>query len=383
MAQVRARLDLDVIERIANSPQRDIGFTRQFYSYPAKFQYRLPAYLVEAHSTEGDIIVDPYCGGGTTLLESGLQGRRSVGYDLNPFAVLISKVKTTRIDRASLQASSEVIRRAQVTLSPAALFDPDDIDCLGIDVAIDIATIAEAVRNLADESHRRFFGLALIHTVKIVGRRDYDNANLSDRHTLDLFDGLAPARVVFSMFFKKVADMVAQLTTLPNGFVEPAIFNVSNHCMEYVRDGSASLIVTSPPYKDLDVEYGILQIQRPSRNRSKRTQFIARFLSDENFPEKAALCGERGSAYWQNVAPTLREARRVLRERCYAFFWTGFKSDEDRDRFLSECESAAMFPINVLPVCLGNDRVASSRSTHHERDTGMMGRDYLIVTEAK
>ncbi len=383
MHGVGLQLDYQTITAIANDPQRDVGITRQFYSYPAKFQYRLPAYLIQTLSSPNDIVLDPYCGGGTTPLEAGLLHRKGIAYDLNPLAALIATVKTTPISKARLTCTADALRRAGVSMSPTTLFDEDDITCLGLDVAVDIASIAAAIWAIQDQAERAFFSLALIHTVKIIGRRDYDSVSLSMSRELDLFDGLSPARVSFSMFFRKVAEMADQLQSLPPDFVQPQIYNQSNHDMSDVRKSSVALVVTSPPYKDLDVEYGLLRIQRPSQGRSKRTQFVARFLQCEQFPEKGRLCGDRGDAYWDNLRATLSEVVRVLQPGRLAFFWTGFKTDDDRKRFGEECASAGLPVTRFIAVQLGNDRVASSRSTHHERDTGMLNKDYLIVTESR
>ena len=43
------------------------------------------------------IIVDNMVGSGTTLVEAILTKRKSIGFDINPFSVLLSKVKTTQI----------------------------------------------------------------------------------------------------------------------------------------------------------------------------------------------------------------------------------------------------------------------------------------------
>lgn len=47
--------------------------------------------LLLRYSTEGEIILDPMVGGGTTLIECRLTGRRSIGIDINPEAVRISR----------------------------------------------------------------------------------------------------------------------------------------------------------------------------------------------------------------------------------------------------------------------------------------------------
>jgi len=47
--------------------------------------------LILRYSNEGDVVLDPMVGGGTTLIECKLTGRRGIGIDINPNAVKITK----------------------------------------------------------------------------------------------------------------------------------------------------------------------------------------------------------------------------------------------------------------------------------------------------
>jgi hypothetical protein len=51
---------------------------------------------VERHSSLGDLVFDPFCGRGTTVLESLLCGREAAGSDINPVAVCVSRAKADR-----------------------------------------------------------------------------------------------------------------------------------------------------------------------------------------------------------------------------------------------------------------------------------------------
>lgn len=61
---------------------------------------------------EGAIVLDPFCGSGTTLCEAKIVGMKSVGIDLNPLSVLISDVKTTILDssRSEIEAAHQRVQ---------------------------------------------------------------------------------------------------------------------------------------------------------------------------------------------------------------------------------------------------------------------------------
>jgi len=66
-------------------------------SYLAMFSPSLPEYFIENYSKEGDLIMDPFSGRGTTALRAREKGRRFIGYDLNPYALVLSKFKISQV----------------------------------------------------------------------------------------------------------------------------------------------------------------------------------------------------------------------------------------------------------------------------------------------
>ncbi|MFW6016007.1 MAG: TRM11 family SAM-dependent methyltransferase [bacterium] len=59
--------------------------------YRGNFAPQIPRNLILKYSEEGDIVLDPMMGGGTTLLEAKLLNRQGIGFDINPEAVKLSK----------------------------------------------------------------------------------------------------------------------------------------------------------------------------------------------------------------------------------------------------------------------------------------------------
>jgi len=76
--------------------------THAIHRYSGKFIPQIAKQAIEVLTEPQDLVLDPYCGSGTTLLECSLSGRRSIGFDLNPLAVLVSRVKTTPVRRETL-----------------------------------------------------------------------------------------------------------------------------------------------------------------------------------------------------------------------------------------------------------------------------------------
>jgi DNA modification methylase len=59
--------------------------------YRGNFAPQIPRNLILAYSMEGDIVLDPMVGSGTTLIEARLLNRDGIGFDINEPAVSITK----------------------------------------------------------------------------------------------------------------------------------------------------------------------------------------------------------------------------------------------------------------------------------------------------
>jgi len=77
-------------------------FTHGFHKYPAKFIPQIPKWAIDKYllNEKNKLILDPFCGSGTTLVEGILAGHHVVGVDIDALSVLISKVKTTKLENS-------------------------------------------------------------------------------------------------------------------------------------------------------------------------------------------------------------------------------------------------------------------------------------------
>lgn len=62
-------------------------------AYVGGFPPALARYFVERYSREGDVVLDPFCGGGTTPLEAGRSGREVFANDAFTYAYTLTRAK--------------------------------------------------------------------------------------------------------------------------------------------------------------------------------------------------------------------------------------------------------------------------------------------------
>ncbi len=60
-------------------------------TYRGNFAPQVPRNLILRYSKQNEIVLDPFVGSGTTLIECKLLGRRGIGVDINPSAVEVCK----------------------------------------------------------------------------------------------------------------------------------------------------------------------------------------------------------------------------------------------------------------------------------------------------
>lgn len=98
---------------------QDSGYaSHNFHSFPAKFPPQLPRKFIQALTIPGDTVLDPMMGSGTTLLEVFLLGRRGIGFDIDPLALLLAQAKVTPLNPLHIaQVGAQIIERAKMAVS--------------------------------------------------------------------------------------------------------------------------------------------------------------------------------------------------------------------------------------------------------------------------
>jgi SAM-dependent methyltransferase len=242
---------------------RDVA-THWIHWYPAKMFHRIPREIFRSlEPPGGTLILDPFCGSGTVLLEALIHGHDALGIDVNPIARLISNVKVNALDPVHLKRHLPgVLRRARLgrdvpepgnTL--AYWFKPDILLVLGrirrsieeIDHAycrdFYLTTFSSIVRSVswADPSIAPPVKLSPHRTTIANERYKRDLKRARSLSIDDVFDSFSAAAE------RNIARMKS-LREAPHRGRAGILPCTSEAAATGLPNASVDLIVTSPPY---------------------------------------------------------------------------------------------------------------------------------------
>jgi hypothetical protein len=90
---------LDMELAFLDVPERErTKHVHRLHPYLGKFIPQLVEYFLSRYFKPGEVVVDPFCGSGTTLVQAAEMGINSVGVDISEFNTLIAKVKLAHYD---------------------------------------------------------------------------------------------------------------------------------------------------------------------------------------------------------------------------------------------------------------------------------------------
>lgn len=320
------------------------GWTHNFYRYPARFSPRFAATAIECFSQPNDLVLDPYMGGGTAVVESIVSGRDVIGNDLNSLATFIAGVKITVL------SSEEVVsvkRWAAKKVPEFGYHDPSDDLASVIDadktrnmslvrarfIKKIVAAALSSILDLPTENARNFAKCVVLR----VGQWALDGR---ERHT--------PLSDFRSKLTLTAGEMLESITKFGdrakrNG-AEATILNMNATELDrsaVFHGRKAALAVTSPPYPGVHVLYHRWQVD--GRRETPAPYWIAgcsdgRGASFYNFGDRRETAAD---TYFNNSLMTLLAIRRVMKDGGYMVQMLAFNQPSSQlPRYLENMERA-------------------------------------------
>ncbi len=227
--------------------------THGYHRYPAKFVPNLVKKLIEQYTTTSDLVVDIFAGCGTTLVESKVHGRRSIGVDINPVARIITRAKITPIEPDLLSV------RREAFLERLKQYDASQKYYRKMHARIDywfreneknkIAFLHKKIRLVRDESLRDFYLCALSNILKPCSR-------WLQSGTKPQIDPLRDENIAdpFSRFEQQTKHMERQNRKFHEELKNSRFMGTSCQIRKGdaratgIRKESVGAVITSPPY---------------------------------------------------------------------------------------------------------------------------------------
>lgn len=231
------------------------GLTHSLHRFPAKYIPQVPRWAIKNFATAESVVLDPFMGSGTTLVEALCAVNHSYGTDIDPLARLISAAKTGDFNPSRL-------RSIAAALSPAQL--PPIAECFlpmtGVKNVThwfseaawkDLCRLYAAIERLDCSDHERAFFLAVFSsTLRWVSNADDQTQKTYVSGTLKK----TPPDVL-QTFDKSLQRALAGHVSLNSlRGTRQADVLIGSALDVPLSDGSVDLIVTSPPYLD-SVDY--------------------------------------------------------------------------------------------------------------------------------
>ena len=267
-AVLERKQQIDVRRTLAKLLSADLDFHRDasnyashaLHAFAAKFPPQLPRVFIEGLTQKGETVMDPMMGSGTAIVEAFLCGRRAVGFDIDPLALMICRVKTHPVDLLEATwAGKRVVSSAIKLLQRASRLEP------AMRERFSAASLEFINYWFAKQSQRELMALLLaierehstpplLDFLKVVFSsiiitksggvsRAYDLAHTRPH----LLEG-KPYKDAIKVFEVRLNKSAALLSQLPSNGKDVEIQQYDCRRRLPLADDSVQLIVTSPPY---------------------------------------------------------------------------------------------------------------------------------------
>lgn len=211
------------------------------HPYHAKFYPGIPQYFLQKYATDTSVVLDPFCGSGTTLLECNNAGIQSVGVDINFLSAKISRAKTNVYDIAKIEHCIKIILEHH---SNNEFIFPDAHIWFTESNYKELCDLFGAIELITDTSYRELFEVVLSSILnRVCNKRDTWNLGyLSD----NILPNKASSLSVKKEFERKCRWLIPAIKEITYFVNNAQVLHADAATFQSVQP--FNLIITSPPY---------------------------------------------------------------------------------------------------------------------------------------
>ena len=227
--------------------------------YPATMvpdmQYQLLSVISKHLNNKNITLLDPFCGSGTTLVIAQELGINSVGIDINPYATLLSFVKTHKYNRTDVCDAISAIKSNLEQESNFPIYDFYNIKkWFRDDIIKSLSQLRHCILLEKNQDIRKFFWICLS---EVIFKFSNDRTSTFKLHALpnEKIDLIEDKCIEY---FIKIINDNSEHLNYSNITSSNIIYGDSSSIINYKLKGEFDIICTSPPYGDnpTTVTYG-------------------------------------------------------------------------------------------------------------------------------
>ena len=226
--------------------------THGLHPYPARMIPQIAERLINRYSGSGSLVLDPFCGSGTVLVESCRNRRNAIGNDINPLAVLLAKVKSKRMEPRRLKESASSLMK-EIEQDFEKKVGPKPPNFFNIrhwfkDFVIkDLSIIRQRIKEVEDGDLRNFFQVCFSATALETSNIDHRSSRFIRVLPKEALAKHKPE--VLPHFRKKVWDSMRKVASYYQNSYDTLVDVIHGDAQRLpLSDKTIDLIVTSPPY---------------------------------------------------------------------------------------------------------------------------------------
>jgi DNA modification methylase len=329
------------------------GWTHNFYRYPARFSPRFAAAAIECFSKPSELILDPYMGGGTAVVEGVAAGRNVVGNDLNSLAAFITRAKLINLSFAESLALRKWATKTVPNFSyhhdindVSSFIDPIKTKNLSLArarfIKKAVATALASIEELATQNARDFAKCIVLRVSQwaLDGRERHTPLSDFRKKLFVTTEEMLESARIFSEQTMRSEGHATILNMDAAHLYRSPVFGPGKR--------KVSLVVTSPPYPGVHVLYHRWQVD--GRRETPAPYWIAGCNDGQgaafyNFGDRRETAAD---TYFRKSLLTLRSVRRVMRNGGHIVQLVAFnRPDEQLPRYLENMRSAGFAEVKT------------------------------------